>query len=237
MKIMKGKTLIKNVGAGFHACPNETSEKYKNKNIVADAPVCQNERGITLIALVITIIVLLILAGVTISMVVGDNGILTRAKQAKFQQMKAETESTLQIALAELSIDIEEARLEGIKTVEENGSEYSYIYSKGDMLKCFENNLNNILVDSTGETGWLITAGNSSINSDTCDDEDAYDPIIPEDTGTVTLYFKYESPALKNAAKSEWSNGDGLLKYKVEIVNWKVGQIENADGADNTGGY
>ena len=37
-------------------------------------------KGITLIALVITIIILLILAGVTISMVLGDNGLLDREK-------------------------------------------------------------------------------------------------------------------------------------------------------------
>lgn len=43
----------------------------------------ENQRGITLIALVITIIVLLILAGVTIAMVVGDNGILQRSKDSK----------------------------------------------------------------------------------------------------------------------------------------------------------
>ena len=42
-----------------------------------------NARGITLIALVITIIVLLILAGVTIAALSGDNGILTKAKEAK----------------------------------------------------------------------------------------------------------------------------------------------------------
>lgn len=42
----------------------------------------RNQRGITLIALVITIIVLLILAGVSIAMLSGDNGILTRANQA-----------------------------------------------------------------------------------------------------------------------------------------------------------
>lgn len=41
------------------------------------------QRGITLIALIITIIVLLILAGVSISMVVGDNGILSQAQKAK----------------------------------------------------------------------------------------------------------------------------------------------------------
>ena len=43
----------------------------------------EKNKGITLIALVITIIVLLILAGVTIATLTGDNGILTKASQAK----------------------------------------------------------------------------------------------------------------------------------------------------------
>ena len=42
----------------------------------------KKNKGITLIALVITIIVLLILAGVTIATLTGDNGILTRASEA-----------------------------------------------------------------------------------------------------------------------------------------------------------
>lgn len=42
----------------------------------------KNQKGITLIALVITIIVLLILAGVTISLTVGQNGALSRAREA-----------------------------------------------------------------------------------------------------------------------------------------------------------
>lgn len=42
----------------------------------------KNQKGITLIALVITIIVLLILAGVTISLTVGKNGALQRARTA-----------------------------------------------------------------------------------------------------------------------------------------------------------
>lgn len=50
------------------------------------------EKGITLVALVITIIVLLILAGVTISMVVGDNGIITKAQQAKQNMANATAE-------------------------------------------------------------------------------------------------------------------------------------------------
>ena len=43
----------------------------------------KKQEGITLIALVITIIVLLILAAVTISALSGDNGILKRATEAK----------------------------------------------------------------------------------------------------------------------------------------------------------
>ena len=43
----------------------------------------KKQRGITLIALVVTIIVLLILAGVSISMLTGQNGILNRASEAK----------------------------------------------------------------------------------------------------------------------------------------------------------
>ena len=42
----------------------------------------KNNKGITLIALVITIIVLLILAGVSIAMLTGSNGILTQATNA-----------------------------------------------------------------------------------------------------------------------------------------------------------
>ena len=41
--------------------------------------------GITLIALIITIIVLLILAGVTINMVAGENGIFRKANESKFK--------------------------------------------------------------------------------------------------------------------------------------------------------
>ena len=55
------------------------------------------QRGITLIALVITIIVLLILAGVSIAMLTGQNGILTQAQNAKnrTEEAKAEEETRL----------------------------------------------------------------------------------------------------------------------------------------------
>jgi type II secretory pathway pseudopilin PulG len=42
----------------------------------------KKENGITLVALVVTIVVLLILAGVSISLVLGQNGLITRAQEA-----------------------------------------------------------------------------------------------------------------------------------------------------------
>ena len=39
----------------------------------------KNSKGITLVALVVTIIVLIILAGISINLVLGENGIITKA--------------------------------------------------------------------------------------------------------------------------------------------------------------
>ena len=61
----------------------------------------RNEIGITLIALVITIIVLLILAGVSIATLTGPNGLLTRANEAKEETQNAEQEERYNIARQE----------------------------------------------------------------------------------------------------------------------------------------
>ena len=45
----------------------------------------KKENGITLVALVVTIVVLLILAGITITYLLGDNSIFNRANEAKFK--------------------------------------------------------------------------------------------------------------------------------------------------------
>ena len=51
----------------------------------------KKENGITLVALVVTIVVLLILAGVSISLVLGQNGLVNRAKEAANATNKAAT--------------------------------------------------------------------------------------------------------------------------------------------------
>ena len=59
------------------------------------------EKGITLIALVVTIIILLILVGVTISQIAGSNGLFQRARQAVEKYKNAEEEEQIQIGMLE----------------------------------------------------------------------------------------------------------------------------------------
>ena len=66
----------------------------------------RNQKGITLIALVITIIVLLILAGVSIAMLTGQNGILTRATDTNQATIEAEAKEKINLALNEVYTNI-----------------------------------------------------------------------------------------------------------------------------------
>ena len=66
----------------------------------------KKERGITLVALVVTIVVLLILAGVSISMVLGNNGIVTKAKETQTAQDKAYAEDVVESGLKAVQIEV-----------------------------------------------------------------------------------------------------------------------------------
>lgn len=69
----------------------------------------KNQKGITLIALVITIIVLLILAGVTISLTVGKNGALARARTAVSANDIASAAEEIGIAASDAQMQFYEA--------------------------------------------------------------------------------------------------------------------------------
>ena len=76
--------------------------------------------GITLIALVITIIVLLILAGVSIAMLTGENGILTQSKQAKVETAKGGLKEEINLMIQKRKIDEETGRKVSLKEDLEN---------------------------------------------------------------------------------------------------------------------
>ena len=69
----------------------------------------KRNKGITLIALAVTIIVMLILAGVTMATLTGENGIISQAKKAKEASKKAE--------------DDEKANLANMAAIMENGGQ------------------------------------------------------------------------------------------------------------------
>lgn len=64
----------------------------------------KEQKGITLVALVITIIVLLILAGVSISLVMGENGVLTQATGAVVSQKIASAKEKIESSVAAMEM-------------------------------------------------------------------------------------------------------------------------------------
>ena len=92
----------------------------------------KQERGITLIALVVTIVVLLILAGVSISLVINNNGVISKAKDAKNQYAEAQTNDEKQ--LEETSDWIDEME-KGIEKVDGVPIPDGYYYVGGTKAK------------------------------------------------------------------------------------------------------
>ena len=108
--------------------------------------IIKKNNGITLIALVITIIVLLILAGVTIATLTGENGILTRASDASEQ--------------TELADEREKVELATIGALaKENGGEISQTSLEEELGKYFENGKYAVEpgTNEDGTEGYIVT--------------------------------------------------------------------------------
>ena len=65
----------------------------------------KSKKGITLVALVITIIVMLILAGVSISLLLEDDGVINKALTVKEEQLKSSLKEAIALANAEIVMD------------------------------------------------------------------------------------------------------------------------------------
>ena len=65
----------------------------------------KNQKGITLIALVITIVVLIILAGVTMNLTLGEDGIFTKAQYAKEKYEMVAAKESIELAIAEIQTE------------------------------------------------------------------------------------------------------------------------------------
>lgn len=121
----------------------------------------KNEKGITLIALVITIIVLLILAGVTIAMLTGNNGILTKATTAVSDTEKATAEEAIKMEVYN-NIAVNDGTFK-LATFTEITTNSDYNYAVGE------------LVDSKKEVTVTGKTGSKTIGTWSVDDKGAVD--------------------------------------------------------------
>ena len=82
-------------------------KNMQNKNIEIEKLQEKKTRakGITLIALVVTVVILLILAGISINLVLGENGIISKAQESKLKSDNATVSDSLKMMIARYSID------------------------------------------------------------------------------------------------------------------------------------
>ena len=170
----------------------------------------KENKGITLIALVITIIVLLILAGVSIAMLTGQNGILTQAQNASTQTEIAEAKEKAQMDImawqSERLENGQDATLndETVKTIL-TGKDYvkelkdtSFISVKGeheiqysDLYTNGNNQSGQTVVDGvTVPSGFTHIAGESKeegiVVADSKGNEFVWVPVTKKEDGTPT---------------------------------------------------
>ncbi len=175
----------------------------------------RNNRAITLIALVITIIILLILAGVSLRLISGDEGILERAESAVNKNQKAIEEEELNLAISDLKIAYYE----------------NYDTNKNMLLSEYiKNNLNNYKTPSGGtincnEDGQIIYTdknGNTKIVTITEDGN-----IVLGEESNVPYYSIIkklaEGVSLSNSASRIKENE----KYTTKIIAEVGYEIDN----------
>lgn len=124
-----------------------------------NAKTINTEKGITIISLVITIIVLLILAGVSIATLTGDNGIITQAEKAKEQAEKKSVDEQLEVALISLEnrkFNTDKEKLEALRNkLNIDGAEYE-VNSKAMIIKTKQGYVYTVLFDGTLVEGKLV---------------------------------------------------------------------------------
>ena len=147
-------------------------------------------KGITLIALVITIIVLLILAGVTIATLTGDNGILTKAQNSKEKNAQKTVEEQINLAVQASKIneglvidkDILEQELtnNGIEITKSENDELPWTVKKDGYVYTISEN-----GEVKEKEGIAITTGDIEILKGSTKGKKVSAQILSGETGTI----------------------------------------------------
>ena len=191
----------------------------------------KQEKGITLMALVITIIVLLILAGVTIAMLTGDNGIISKAMQAKIRTEEAkETEET---GLNEIENYINGKSAEAgvvvqdLKSIKSDGTEGEVIGEK------VSDGAGGVVPIPSGFYYVGGTAKSGTVISDNLADKDKYkgQELVGTDlSGNQFVFIPVNGIDLKYEQDHKY---DG--KYEYAYTTELSGYTSQRDWSDNSG--
>ena len=113
----------------------------------------KREKGITLIALVVTIVVLLILAGVSINLIIGQDGLISKAKEAKNSSKQGEVTDRITAMLGEWQVE-KHTRAQTIVdflNIKKTLGELEDILDNGDETYTIVSNGYEATIDSNGE--------------------------------------------------------------------------------------
>ena len=202
------------------------NKKSTLKSVVNDYLTHPNKtKGITLIALVITVIVLLIFAEVSISMLAGDNSILSQARRAREITKQKDIEEKIQIAylgvMSENNGIIEKSKLQTALEIE---------FGAGKVTELADN-LSTVKIDGKKYSinGKIIGGGDQD-----GDDEGDEDVLAPGEKATTTAKDNYTdtSESKKKAtipAGFTISNIDGEKNVDDGLVIYLIPDGENPD--------
>ena len=174
------------------------------------------QRGITLIALVITIIVLLILAGVSIAMLTGQNGILTQAQKAKTTTDNKSAEEKVKLAVMAARSQSETGALEADKLVTEVTTNYGgqADTTAGGFPVTVTIDGKSFTVDSTGE---VTATGDSTPN-----------PPVPTPTDGISAKNIADMDDKTNIYGAKVT-GYTLPSGTTTDVGWKIFYADNSN--------
>ena len=185
----------------------------------------RKQRGITLIALVITIIVLLILASVSITAIMGDNGILKRALLAKQKTESATEIETISLALAEVKMEGTENIKDSLKSKIDKNVE---VIEEDGILKVKYNDTNNEYVVTS--QGQVLNMKQILAEAKPHPEQSEMNSAIgvSEDGSPVNmdLWSYIYDESLDGYELTEMDGSWTMLGYYGEVVNGKIeGQI------------
>ncbi|MDO5557656.1 MAG: hypothetical protein Q4G05_05415, partial [Clostridia bacterium] len=158
------------------------------------SPLISHSSGITLIALIITIVIMLILAGITINLTLGENGIFQKAKLAKQEYELATIKEKMELELS--ALELEHNTSGGTVTpiglrenVIEESTKGTLVYSS-DLTRILgvETKLGVILIDAESESELQGGIRIGDTVNYIPDSAIGFDPDYGEEAGTYTGY-------------------------------------------------